>query len=107
MRDCLFCVRCRFLRTVLQGTAWPWSRALCCLLQSVASTSGRRQRRAQPVAELAADAEDIKSRLANVPVYTVANKKNEFVLVSGEVCPTGNQASDPKLLDCSTSARAT
>ena len=38
------------------------------------------------MADLAADAEDIKSRLANVPVYTVANKKNEFVLVSGEVC---------------------
>ncbi|KAK9831849.1 hypothetical protein WJX81_001220 [Elliptochloris bilobata] len=53
-------------------------------LASVSSTSGRRRRRAQPVAELAAEAQDIKSRLASVPVYTVANKKNEFVLVSGD-----------------------
>ncbi len=44
-----------------------------------------RRHRAQPVAELAAEPQDIKSRLAGVPVYTVANKKNEFVLVSGEV----------------------
>lgn len=46
------------------------------------------------MADLAADAEDIKSRLANVPVYTVANKKNEFVLVSGEVRPNGDRPID-------------
>ena len=50
------------------------------------------------MADLAADAEDIKSRLANVPVYTVANKKNEFVLVSGEVCPSAIKAVDGILL---------
>ena len=49
------------------------------------------------MADLAADAEDIKSRLANVPVYTVANKKNEFVLVSGEVCPSAVKTVDDKL----------
>ena len=53
-------------------------------VQSILGAPGRR-RRAQPVAELAAEPQDIKSRLAGVPVYTVANKKNEFVLVSGEV----------------------
>lgn len=53
-------------------------------VQSILGAPGRRQR-AQPVAELAAEPQDIKSRLAGVPVYTVANKKNEFVLVSGEV----------------------
>ena len=29
--------------------------------------------------------EEVKARLAPVPVYTVANPKNEFVLVAGEV----------------------
>lgn len=53
-------------------------------VQSILGAPGRR-RRAQPVAEMAAEPQDIKSRLAGVPVYTVANKKNEFVLVSGEV----------------------
>ena len=45
----------------------------------------RRRPPPQPVAELAYNPEDIKARLSGVPVYTVANKKNEFVLVSGEV----------------------
>lgn len=76
---------------------WP-CQPRCGLPQSVASTSRRRQRQAQPVADLAADAEDIKSRLANVPVYTVANKKNEFVLVSGEVCPPALTPDNSKLL---------
>jgi hypothetical protein len=29
--------------------------------------------------------EEVKARLAPIPVYTVANPKNEFVLVAGEV----------------------
>jgi len=40
------------------------------------------------VADLAYNPEDIKARLSAVNVYTVANKKNEFVLVSGEVRQT-------------------
>jgi len=48
------------------------------------ATASRRQR-PQPVADLAYNPEDIKARLSAVNVYTVANKKNEFVLVSGEV----------------------
>ena len=39
----------------------------------------------QPVYDLAYNPEEIKARLSGVPVYTVANKKNEFVLVAGEV----------------------
>jgi hypothetical protein len=29
--------------------------------------------------------DEVKARLAPIPVYTVANPKNEFVLVAGEV----------------------
>jgi hypothetical protein len=29
--------------------------------------------------------DEVKARLAPLPVYTVANPKNEFVLVAGEV----------------------
>ena len=30
--------------------------------------------------------DEVKARLAPIPVFTVANPKNEFVLVAGEVC---------------------
>jgi hypothetical protein len=36
--------------------------------------------------ELAMAKEEVKARLAPIPVFTVANPKNEFVLVAGEVC---------------------
>ncbi len=36
------------------------------------------------MAEVAYNPEDIKSRLAGVPVYAVINQKEEFVLISGE-----------------------
>jgi len=52
------------------------------------ATASRRRRQPQPVADLAYNPEDIKARLSAVNVYTVANKKNEFVLVSGEVRQT-------------------
>ena len=42
-------------------------------------------RAAQPVFELSFNPEEIKARLNAVPVYTVVNKKNEFVLVAGDV----------------------
>ncbi len=41
--------------------------------------------RPQPICDLAYNPEEIKARLSGVPVYTVANKQNEFVLVAGEV----------------------
>ena len=41
--------------------------------------------RPQPIFDLAYNPEEIKARLSGVPVYTVANKQNEFVLVAGEV----------------------
>ena len=91
-------LRCHLLKHHNKAPCFDLGQPRCGLPQSVASTSRRRQRRAQPVADLAADAEDIKSRLANVPVYTVANKKNEFVLVSGEVCPSAVETDDTKLL---------
>ncbi|EIE26430.1 hypothetical protein COCSUDRAFT_58968 [Coccomyxa subellipsoidea C-169] len=40
--------------------------------------------RPQPICDLAYNPEEIKARLSGVPVYTVANKQNEFVLVAGE-----------------------
>ena len=49
------------------------------------SRPASRRRQPQPVADLAYNPEDIKARLSAVNVYTVANKKKEFVLVSGEV----------------------
>lgn len=50
------------------------------------SGSGSQQSRgAQPLMELAMAKDEVKARLAPIPVYTVANPKNEFVLVAGEV----------------------
>ena len=39
----------------------------------------------QPLHTLAMAKDEVKARLAPIPVYTVANPKNEFVLVAGEV----------------------
>ncbi|KAG1668464.1 hypothetical protein FOA52_005237 [Chlamydomonas sp. UWO 241] len=38
----------------------------------------------QPLLELGMAKDEVKARLAPIPVYTVANPKNEFVLVAGE-----------------------
>lgn len=59
------------------------------LLASFASLSlsaaNRNPRKApQPVFDLAMPKDEVKARLSPIPVYTVANKKNEFVLVTGE-----------------------
>eukprot|EP00967_Tisochrysis_lutea_P139883 scaffold254710_cov21-Tisochrysis_lutea.AAC.1 len=35
--------------------------------------------------DMAMARDEVKARLAPIPVYTVANPKNEFVLVAGEV----------------------
>lgn len=56
------------------------------LLQSLSLGGAAASRRPQPVFDLAISLPDIKARVASIPVYTVANKDNEFVLVSGEVC---------------------
>lgn len=40
--------------------------------------------------------EEVKARLAPIPVYTVANPKNEFVLVAGEVRGTSTIGDDKK-----------
>jgi hypothetical protein len=37
------------------------------------------------VMDVAMARDEVKARLASIPVYTVANPKNEFVLVAGEV----------------------
>lgn len=46
---------------------------------------GASAHRPQPIMELAMAKDEVKARLAPVPVFTVANPKNEFVLVAGEV----------------------
>ena len=46
--------------------------------------------------DLAYNPDEIKARLSGVPVYTVANKQNEFILVAGEV----RQRSLPELTLC-------
>jgi Tic22-like family len=43
----------------------------------------------RPLGELAMAKDEVKARLAPIPVYTVANPKNEFVLVAGEVRGVG------------------
>ena len=44
---------------------------------------GGATRRPQPLFEIASSAADMKARVAGIPVYTVANKADEFVLVTG------------------------
>ena len=43
------------------------------------------QRGPQHMHDLAMAKDEVKARLAPIPVFTVANPKNEFVLVAGEV----------------------
>lgn len=51
---------------------------------SSSSSSSLTNQAPQPLFELSMAKEDVKARLAPIPVYTVANPKNEFVLVAGE-----------------------
>lgn len=53
--------------------------------QDSSSSSSLSLTQVQPLFELGMAKEDVKARLAPIPVYTVANPKNEFVLVAGEV----------------------
>eukprot|EP00879_Flechtneria_rotunda_P004541 GHRR01004796.1.p1 GENE.GHRR01004796.1~~GHRR01004796.1.p1 ORF type:complete len:408 (+),score=136.00 GHRR01004796.1:163-1386(+) len=48
------------------------------------SSSSERSLTAQPLYDLGMPKDEVKARLAPIPVYTVANPKNEFVLVAGE-----------------------
>lgn len=52
---------------------------------SLSQNSPVRRAGAQPLLDLAMAKDEVKARLSPVPVYTVANPKNEFVLVAGEV----------------------
>lgn len=52
---------------------------------SSSSSGGRTVSFGQPLFDLAMPKDEVKARLAPIPVYTVANPKNEFVLVAGEV----------------------
>lgn len=54
------------------------------MLQSLTLHGNSSGSAAQPIMELAMAKDEIKARLAPIPVYTVANPKNEFVLVAGE-----------------------
>mmetsp|Transcript_16292 Transcript_16292/g.35211 ORF Transcript_16292/g.35211 Transcript_16292/m.35211 type:complete len:380 (+) Transcript_16292:167-1306(+) len=45
---------------------------------------GKPSGKAQPLFEVAMSKDEVKARLAPIPVFTVANPKNEFVLVAGE-----------------------
>jgi hypothetical protein len=68
------------------GSTSSSSKALVLGLHSSnGSSSSGGSLSAQPLFELGMAKEDVKARLAPIPVYTVANPKNEFVLVAGEV----------------------
>lgn len=54
-------------------------------VQSISLGGSSRRSSAQPICDVAYNPEEIKARLSGVPVYTVANKQNEFILVAGEV----------------------
>ena len=58
-------------------------RVLSSQSMSLGSQGGSRP--PQPLHELAMAKDEVKARLAPIPVFTVANPKNEFVLVAGEV----------------------
>jgi hypothetical protein len=69
------------------------------LLQSLSlGPGGSDRRKPQPICDLAYNPEEIKARLAGIPVYTVANKQNEFVLVAGEVGPLPCMQFMPRML---------
>jgi hypothetical protein len=55
----------------------------CGALQSLSLAALGPSRRPNAIADVAYNPVEIKARLVGVNVYTVANKKNEFVLVSG------------------------
>ena len=44
---------------------------------------GNAIRRPQPLFDLASSVAAMKARVAGIPVYTVANKADEFILVTG------------------------
>ena len=60
---------------------------MCCMQSVSLATSSAHPRRhqPQPVADVAMIPTEVAARLASVPVYTVADKNNQFVLVTGEV----------------------
>ncbi|GAX77701.1 hypothetical protein CEUSTIGMA_g5144.t1 [Chlamydomonas eustigma] len=51
---------------------------------SISMGSVSHERSTQPMYDLAMAKDEVKARLAPIPVFTVANPKNEFVLVAGE-----------------------
>ena len=67
------------------GSGSSTSTALVLGSNSSSGSSSERSMGPQPLFELGMAKEDVKARLAPIPVYTVANPKNEFVLVAGEV----------------------
>lgn len=56
---------------------------------ALAGPAAGQQRPAQLVADLAFNPEELKLRLAAVPVYTVVNGEDQFVLVKGDVSMPG------------------
>ena len=54
--------------------------------QSISLSPPSRRKSSQPLYELSMAMEEVKARLAPIPVFTVANPKNACVLVAGEVC---------------------
>lgn len=65
----------------LNNQAWrPMTASISLSGQGVSKPSSG----PQPLLQLAMAKDEVKARLAPIPVYTVANPKNEFVLVAGE-----------------------
>ncbi len=60
---------------------------ICSLsyVQSISLGPPSSRKASQPLCDLAMAKDEVKARLAPIPVFTVANPKNEFVLVAGEV----------------------
>lgn len=57
------------------------------LLQSMSLNASRPLSSRNPLFDLAYSMTGMQERVAGIPVYTVANKSNELVLVAGEVMP--------------------
>jgi hypothetical protein len=57
-------------------------RALACASLSLSSQASISQRDPEPLFQLAMSTEQVSKRLDGVPVYTVSNSANEFILIS-------------------------
>lgn len=70
---------------IIYTNNWVYWPAAQSIAGKATAAAGSFNRPTLPVFDLSFNPEELKFRLQAVPVYTVVNNRNEFVLVSGEV----------------------